>query len=77
MSKDPTQLIVAIGIAFLGLFCLWHARRNSAWFFENSETAFLVSLLGRDGARWFYVGLGFFFLLMGLTLALSWLYEPS
>jgi hypothetical protein len=44
---------------------------------QKTRSYFLVSLLGRDGARWVYGGIGFFLLLFGLTLVLSWLYEPS
>jgi len=71
------QLIGAIGIAFLGLYCLLLVKRDSDSLYNNWRAAFLVNLLGRDGARWAYGGLGFFLLLIGLTLALSWLYETS
>lgn len=77
MSKEPMQLISAIGIAFLGLYGLLLVKRDSDSLYKNWRAAFLVSLLGRDGARWVYGGIGFFLLLLGLTLVLSWLYEPS
>ena len=50
----------------LGVFCLWHAWRDTEWFFQNSQADFWVRLLGRKGARWFYVALGIFILLVSL-----------
>ncbi len=77
MSKEPMQLISAIGIAFLGLYGLLLVKLDSDSLYNHSRAAFLVSLFGREGARWFIGGIGFFLLLVGLTLVLSWLYEPS
>lgn len=33
--------------------------------------------LGGEGATGLYLGIGFFLLLMGLIVTLSWLFEPS
>jgi hypothetical protein len=61
----------------LGLYGLLLVRRDSDSLYNNWHTTLLVSLFGRAGTRWVYGGIGFFLLLFGLTLVLSWLYEPS
>jgi hypothetical protein len=66
--KDVGQIVLGVGfLLFLGIFCLWHAWRDTEWFFKNSKAAFWVDLLGREGARWFYGSLGVFILLLMLV----------
>jgi len=66
------EVLLALCIpGFLGAFCLWHAWRDTEWFFQNSKAAFWVDVLGRKGARWFYGALGLFILLIGVVFALS------
>ena len=68
--ENAGQAVLGLGLtAFPGLFCLWHAWRDTDWFFNNSQAAFWVDLVGRKGARWFYGGLGVFILLITLMVA--------
>ena len=71
MSSMQNMLLGVSFLSFLGSFCLWHAWRDTDWFFENAKAAFWVSLLGRSGARWFYAILGSFILILALVSALS------
>jgi hypothetical protein len=54
-------LIIAIG-----LFSIAGGILNWDWFMENHRARFFVNVLGRNGARAFYVGLGVFLMVFGL-----------
>ncbi len=53
---------------FAGIFCIVAAWRNWDWFFDNWRARPFVAMLGREGARSFYVILGG--VLMGLAFVL-------
>jgi hypothetical protein len=54
-----TEQIVLVGIiAVMGGFSLAGAIANWDWFMESRKAAFIVKILGRNGARIFYGILG-------------------
>ncbi len=54
-----------------GLFTIGCAWSNYNWFMNHYKARWLVSLLGRTGARVFYVIVGLLLFLFGLALGLA------
>gem|GEM_PF-2497827 len=67
MSDYWQHFWVSFLVMAAGLFCIVSAWRDSNWFFNTAKAAFWVQLLGRDGARWFYAGLGAFLFLVAFV----------
>ena len=55
-------------VILCGAFCICAGIFDWDFFFKNHKAAPLVRLLGRDGARKFYTGLGIFFVLAAFFL---------
>jgi hypothetical protein len=49
----------------VGLFTIIAAATDWSWFFEHPKSRFFVKALGRQGARVFYVALGFLIVVLG------------
>lgn len=50
----------------IGLFSILGGVLNWNWFMNNSRARFFVNILGRNGARIFYIGLGILVVAYGL-----------
>jgi hypothetical protein len=50
----------------IGLFSILGGILNWNWFMNNSRARFFVNILGRNGARIFYIGLGIFLVAFGV-----------
>ncbi|MEP6986192.1 MAG: immunity 17 family protein [Chloroflexota bacterium] len=55
-----------IVIILIGLFSILGGLLNWDWFMNNWRARFFVNILGRNGARLFYVGLGMFLIVVGI-----------
>lgn len=64
---DPVGLIPAAG----GVFAICGAVFDWSFFIDNYKARFLVSVIGRKGARIFYGCLGLFVFISGALLALG------
>lgn len=64
MSK-PFMALIVILIGGFSIFC---AYKDYDWFMNDSKARFWVKVLGRDGARKFYMGLGTFIIALGVVL---------
>lgn len=63
------QEYFGIFVAFVGgVFCILGAILNWNFFFESRRAYIFVKMLGRTGARIFYVGLGVFLLFVGIQI---------
>ena len=51
-----------------GVFCIYCAYKDYDWFMGSSKAWLFVKMFGRDGARKFYIGLGAFIIMCGLTM---------
>lgn len=51
-----------------GIFCIFCAYKDYNWFMNSSKAWLFVKLFGRNGARFFYMGLGAFLIVIGLLL---------
>ena len=58
--------LIGFAIAFAGVFAVTGAVCDWNWFFDSRKGKSFVKLLGRGGARVFYVLLGIFLLGLGL-----------
>ena len=54
-----------IVLILVGIFSILGGLLNWNWFMENRRARFFVSILGRNGARIFYIGLGIFLMAAG------------
>ena len=50
----------------IGLFSILGGVLNWNWFMNNGRASFFVNILGRNGARIFYIGLGILLVAYGL-----------
>ena len=57
--------IFALVVCLCGIYTITAAVCNWNWFFENYRASFIVNMVGREKARWFYGTLGA--LLMGAS----------
>ena len=55
-------------IGFVGAFTITCSVMNFDWYMNHRKAQFLVGLIGRDGARLFYAGLGSLFLFGAVVL---------
>lgn len=62
------NLLVCILFILVGLFSAAASFFNWDWYFNNYRARFLVKIIGRRGARIFYMVLGLF--LVGLAIAI-------
>ncbi|MCR5540717.1 MAG: immunity 17 family protein [Ruminococcus sp.] len=53
-----------------GFFCIFCAYKDYDWFMNSSKARLWVRLLGRDGARKFYMGLGVVIVALGIMLSI-------
>ena len=66
---DMGEMLFALSTtAFPGLFFLYHAWRDTEWFFNGPKGDTWVDLFGRKAARWIYGVLGIFFLYVTVML---------
>jgi len=56
---------VAIGV---GLWAMWSALANWQWSFQLHKTRWLESMVGRTGARFFYIVLGVGMIALGFAI---------
>ncbi|SDA21152.1 Immunity protein 17 [Ruminococcus sp. YE71] len=57
-----------IAIILCGVFCIFCAYKDYDWFMNNYKARPLVKLLGRNGARVFYIIIGIMFVLCGIFI---------
>ncbi|MDR1688457.1 MAG: immunity 17 family protein [Clostridiales bacterium] len=57
----------AIILIIMGLFSAICAAMDFNWFMENRKAAFFVRLIGRGGARIFYIVLGVILITFGVV----------
>ena len=53
-------------LILIGLFSILGGILNWNWFMNNWRARFFVNILGRNGARIFYIGLGIFLVVVGV-----------
>ncbi len=58
----------AIFVVLIGLFAMVCSFMDFNFFMDNYKTKFLVSLIGRNGARAFYFILGLVLLAVGVNI---------
>jgi hypothetical protein len=63
--------LLGILILLAGLFAMAGGILNWNWFMNNRRARIFVNVLGRGGARVFYVGLGLLLAVMGLLAMLG------
>jgi hypothetical protein len=63
---DNSTIIITVVLILGGLFSVICALKDFDWFMNNSRAALIVRILGRGGARVFYVLLGAAFIIFGL-----------
>ena len=61
-----TALIGLLG----GIFAFFCAYKDYDWFMNSRKARVFVKLLGRNGARIFYMSLGVFIIVIGLLLVI-------
>lgn len=66
--SNPFMTLIVILIGGFSIFC---AYKDYDWFMNNSKARFWVKVLGRDGARKFYMGLGAFIIAVGVVLCFT------
>ena len=66
-----SNTIAAIFGFAAGFFCIFCAYKDYDWFMNSSKARFWVKVLGRDGARKFYMGLGAFIIAVGVVLCFT------
>jgi hypothetical protein len=49
-----------------GIFCVWAAYTRQEWFFNSPRAWLFVKLFGVEGARYVYIGLGIFLIIVSL-----------
>ena len=55
-------------VILCGVFCIWCAYKDYDWFMNNYKARPLVKLLGRNGARVFYIIIGIVFVIGGILI---------
>ncbi len=65
--------IFGIVIFLAGLFSVFCAAKDYDWFMNSSKARLFVKLLGRNGARVFYILLGL--VLIGVSLSMMFLQQ--
>ena len=54
-------------LILIGLFSILGGILNWDWFMNNWRARFFVNILGRNGTRIFYIGLGIFLVVVGVV----------
>lgn len=62
MEKTPIPSSILVVAGIFTVFC---AIKNYDWFMESNKAKFFVDIFGRDGARMFYIVLGFLIMVFG------------
>ena len=62
---------VCILFILVGLLSVAASYCNWDWYFNNYRARFLVKIVGRKGARIFYMILGFFLVGLGIALLIG------
>lgn len=70
-------VIIGALFVFAGLFCIWGAFMNFDWFMNSSRAWLVVKILGRGGARIFYMVLGAVIVVAGILAMLGILKNAS
>ena len=63
---DPRLFLIPLITLLIGLFSIVCAVKDYDWFMNSSRAAFFVRVLGRGGARVFYVLLGALIITFGV-----------
>ncbi len=66
MEKILISLLCLLG----GLFAIFCSAKNYDWFMEHRKARTMSAILGRNGARAFYIVLGAVMALAGLAILL-------
>ena len=66
--KDSLRIILGV---FLGILCIFASVFEWKWFFNSNKAQFLVKLLGKEGAKKFYLFLGIFIVAISSYLLFS------
>lgn len=64
--SNPLMALIGILTGGFSIFC---AYKDYDWFMNSSKARIWVRLLGRNGARKFYIGLGVFIVALGIVLS--------
>ena len=59
--------MMALLIILAGGFSIFCAYKDYDWYMDSRKARFWVRILGRDGARKFYIGIGVFLVLIGVV----------
>lgn len=70
-------MFAALFLLLLGLFSVAGGVLNWEWYFQNYKAKLVVSILGRTGARAFYILLGAFLMACGIGMGWSRLTTPT
>ncbi|SFC35721.1 immunity 17 family protein [Ruminococcus albus] len=62
--SDPLMALLIILAGGFSIFC---AYKDYDWYMDSRKARFWVRILGRDGARKFYIGIGVFLVLIGVV----------
>lgn len=60
--------MIGVFAVLAGAFTILGAALDWDWFMNNSRARLFVGLLGRGGARLFYVGLGMIMIALGFVM---------
>ena len=63
------HVIIGAAVALAGLFSVVCAAKDYDWFMESRKAKAALWLLGRAGARMFYIVLGAVLIVVGVCLA--------
>jgi len=66
-----SPLILGLLLFFIGIFTIVGAIQDWDWFMNHRKARLWVKLFGRDGARIFYMFLGFLLIMLGGLFALG------
>lgn len=64
-------MLPAIVMMGVGVFSILGGAMNWDWYMNNRRARIVVAIVGRTGARIFYVGLGTVFFLAGVFFAVG------
>lgn len=65
-----TLLFVVLFVS-CGAFCIWGAASDNDFFMNSRKARRWVAIVGRNGARIFYIILGVFIIVLGLAVGIK------
>ncbi len=71
------EMFIGFFGVFAGLFAIYGAVRDWDWFMNDVRARVFVALLGRTGARGFYILLGIGLIGLGLMMVFGLFQHPS